>query len=587
MTQVRFDDLSGLAGRPPRSWEMHGLTASGRAETIAEVIPTLAAFEAHCAATQDWGVFILAYEAAAAFDPAMRTKAQPPTGTPFVWWATFAERRRVEVLAARPSAVANRVRAANLMPYPDAVGEIRHRIELGDVFQVNHTDRFTGSYNGEALDLYAGLVGVQSCSHGAYIDMGTAVVASASPELFFEVARDSTISCRPMKGTAARHPRTAEDQAVGEALLSSEKDRAENVMIVDLLRNDVSRIAILGSVRVPELFRLERYETVWQLTSTVTASLPTDTGLVAILSALFPCGSITGAPKIAAMAVINELEADARGVYCGAIGVLAPDSAIDAPRLSVSVPIRTAVIDPVAHTFVYGAGGGITWSSDAQSEDAEVRTKAQILNRSKRTFDLLETMLLDAAGIRHAELHLDRLSATADWFNRPMQRGDIEHALASLAAPPQAQRLRLLLGEAGTFAIVLAPLDDSASPVCLAIDTDHITRSDDPFCCHKTTFRVHYEEARRRHPDADDVVMVNEFGHAIETTVANLAYRIGPDWFVPPLADGGLAGIGRQTALADRRVSERSILAADLATCDEVAVVNDVRGWRPATIQVL
>ena len=574
--RVRLDDLTSLH---PSSWEFHVDTGCGRADRLDDVVAVLA--DAECrAAAGDWVVFVVAYEAAAAFDPAMRTKATPPTGTPFVWWSSFAERRRAERIAPVPTHVIDRHRADNVHPYPKAVEVIRDRIALGDVYQVNMTDRFEGHYEGEPLELYAGLLGVQSCSHGAYIDMGDRVVVSASPELFFRVEGD-VISCRPMKGTAPRHPRTTLDRAVGDALTKSVKDRAENVMIVDLLRNDLSRVAVIGTVAVPQLFQLERYETVWQLTSTVTAGLDRSVGLVDLLRALFPCGSITGAPKISAMHIIDELEDRPRGVYCGTIGVLAPPG--HEPRIECSVPIRTAVLDPAEHTFVYGAGGGVTWSSDPDAEDDEVRHKARILTRSHRQFQVLETLRLNSAGPLHADLHLDRMGQTAEWFGFTFDQPVLQAQLIAMRSDDLPERLRVLLEPDGTVTVERHPLVVDDRPVRLAIDSE-VTRSDDPFSCHKTTYRRHYDDARRRHPGADDVVLVNEHGHAIECTIANLAYRIGGAWFVPPLDDGGLAGIGRSMALHAGRVTERSIVATHLARCEELAVINDLRGWRTAVI---
>jgi para-aminobenzoate synthetase/4-amino-4-deoxychorismate lyase len=574
---VRLDDLSGAV---PQCWEMRDPSVIGRAERIEDVLPSLRAAQRRCNDAGEWVAFVVAYEAAPAFDGAFRTKSRPPAGTPFVWWASFAERTAAAPLAAIASRVTHRERVRSSVPYQQAVQQIRDRIELGDVYQVNMTERFVGTYDGDAFDLYRGLIGVQACSHGAYVDMGTAVVASASPELFFRVD-DRTITCRPMKGTAARHPRPADDAAVATALLASEKDRAENVMIVDLLRNDLSRIAELGSVQVPRLFELERYETVWQMTSTVTAQIAPALQLVDLLAALFPCGSITGAPKVAAMAIIDELEDEPRGVYCGAIGLLAPRG--QQPRMQCSVPIRTAVAAPSARTFTYGAGGGITWLSQAQAEDDEVRAKARILTRSRRTFDLFETLRHTSAGPLHADLHLDRLADSAAWFGFPFDRRAVAAALARLERPVADERLRLVLQAAGSFHLEQHPLVETRLPVVLAID-DVVSPSDDPFSCHKTTFRRHYEDARKRHPDTDDVVLVNELGNAVETTIANLAYRIHDEWFVPPLADGGLAGIARHCAITEGTVTERSISAAALRECHELAVVNDLRGWRVAVL---
>jgi para-aminobenzoate synthetase/4-amino-4-deoxychorismate lyase len=574
---IRFDDVAGTSG----SWVFRQPIATGCANHLADVVSELRAADRRRDAG-DWVVVVVAYEAAPAFDSAMRTAERPPGGVPFLWWKSFGDRQPAEPMPSRPSQVSSRQRRPTRSSFPAAVEHIRELIADGDVYQVNLTDRFDGHFTGTPYEMYEALIGVQSCSFGAYIDMGELVIASASPELFFSWNTDTNIiTCRPMKGTAARHPRPQFDHLAGQALAASEKDRAENVMIVDLLRNDLGKIAITGSVEVPELFTLERYETVWQLTSTVQAAVPATTSLLDVFAALFPCGSVTGAPKVAAMQIIHEMETDPRGVYCGAIGVLAP--AGHQPGAVFSVPIRTAVLTPQEHTFEYGSGGGITWSSNPDDEDLEVVAKTRILTRSRREFSLLETLRLGQFGAEHVLLHLDRLAATADWFGTPFDRDACVALIEALPRPPTPHRLRVLVGPTGAITLEHHPLIASSDVVVLEVDNE-VTRSDDPFCCHKTTWRRHYEQALQRHPLADDVILVNEHGRAVETTIANLAYRRGDQWYCPPLSDGGLPGVGRQIALREGRLEERSIDAVDLRGCDELAVVNDLRGWRPARL---
>jgi para-aminobenzoate synthetase/4-amino-4-deoxychorismate lyase len=573
---IRLDDLTDDG----RSWSFERPVADGRADHIDGVTEAIRDAERRVKEHGEWVVLVIAYEAAAAFDQAMSAAAEPPSGTPYVWWQSFGERSVASPLPPIESTVVARDRRPNRFPHAEAVESVRSRIEAGDVYQVNVTDRFEGRFVGTPLEMYAGLLGVQRCAFGAYIEMGDRVVASASPELFFRWD-DSTIECRPMKGTAERRPRPDDDERAAAVLRASSKEQAENVMIVDLLRNDLGRIARPGSVHVSELFTVERYETVWQLTSTIRAEVTDDIELVDVLSALFPCGSITGAPKIAAMEIITELEADPRGVYCGAIGVLAP--AGHGPRAEFSVPIRTAVLDPATNSYVYGAGGGITWSSNAEAEDAEVRAKARILTRSHRELSLLETLRNDADGVANVAAHVDRMEASAGWFGFPFDREEVETRLTAIEPAIGIERVRLLVDEAGAVIVERHPLDSSPGPVLLALD-DVLSKSDDPYCCHKTTWRRHYVDARARHPGADDVVLVNELGHAIETTIANLTYRIDDRWYVPPLSDGGLPGIARQIALDRGQAVERSIIANDLYECDELAVVNDLRGWRTANL---
>jgi aminodeoxychorismate synthase component I len=342
--------------------------AEGRAGRLEDVRPQLALFDSTCEAVDGWGVFVLAYEAAPAFDPAMRTHARPPEGTPYLWWAVFGERRPVPPLAAIASRVTGRQRAANRLAYPNAVDDIRARIERGEVYQVNHTDRFHGTYTGTPFDMYAALVGVQSCAFGAFVDMGSAVIASASPELFFTID-GATITCRPMKGTAPRHPRAELDDAVGTALVDSVKDRAENVMIVDLLRNDLGKVCAPGSVRASKLFDVESFASVHQLVSTVEGRLAPGKHALDLLSACFPGGSITGAPKVAAMEIIEELEPHRRSVYCGAIGYVGYDGNMD-----VNIAIRT-LLQRGDHVYTW-AGGGVVADSNVDAEYQESLDKA-------------------------------------------------------------------------------------------------------------------------------------------------------------------------------------------------------------------
>lgn len=580
---VRLDDM-----RAGCSWEFVGGRAAGRADRLDRVVGELRAAEDRVRHHGEWVVVTIAYEAAPAFDAAFRTAAAPPDGVPFVWWTSFGQRRPVPPVPAGAAGVLTSARRQGFWTpdgdrrrdFGDAVDVVRGRIQVGDAYQVNIADRYDGSYAGTALELYGRLLATQSCPYGAYIELEDRTIVSVSPELFFRWSGD-TITCRPMKGTAPRSADATADQRAERELLASDKERAENVMIVDLLRNDLNRIARPGSVRVPHLFTVEGYETVWQLTSTVEADVPAGIDLVSVLAALFPCGSVTGAPKIAAMGIIDELEGGPRGVYCGAIGVLAPAGQGD--RAVFSVPIRTAVVDPVRSTFEYGAGGGITWWSTRSAEDDEVSTKAAVLRNARADLCLLETMRLDERGVRNAGAHLDRLARSAAWLAVPFDRSLAERRLGELSSAVP-QRLRLLVERSGAMTIERHPLDDVALPVLLAVDAA-VTRADDPLCRHKTTWRRHYAEACARHPHAHDVVLVNEDGWAIEATTANLAYRLGDEWYTPPLRDGGLAGIGRMDALRRGQLAERSIRASDLPSCDEIALLNDLRGWRPARLE--
>ncbi len=350
-------------------------------------------------------------------------------------------------------------------------------------------------------------------------------------------------------------------------------------MIVDLLRNDLSRVAKLGTVTVPELFVLERYDTVWQLTSTVRARTRPGIDLVDLLAATFPCGSITGAPKTAAMRIIERLEPDPRGVYCGAIGMLAPPGEGD--RATFSVAIRTAVIDRRSERLTYGAGGGITWGSDPIAEDAEAEAKARVLREPRPTFELLETLrVADGAALR-LDAHLARLARAAAWFGFVHDDRSTRAAVTAALAGERGERLRILLRRDGRVRCELGPLPAAASPVRLAVATRPF-RTDDPFARYKTTNRQAYDRARAEAPGVDDVILVNERDEVIETTIANLLFRRDGRWFTPPVASGGLDGIGRRALIDDGQVSERVLPLCELGSCDALAVVSSLRGVRRA-----
>jgi para-aminobenzoate synthetase/4-amino-4-deoxychorismate lyase len=579
--RVRFDDLTT---RPATAWCLEDPLTVLRADRVDEVVPVLEAAEAAWRAGR-WVAGVVGYEAAPALDPALPTHGPDPAGPPLVQLGVYEGPRPAPPLVAvdPPRHRLTVDRPVPVVEFAAAVDGIRAAIAAGDVYQVNHTERVLGRLDGDPADLYAAMALGQRGRHHALVDLGRHVLASASPELLLDWDGER-LESRPMKGTARRRPRPDEDAAAAAALAASPKDRAENVMIVDLVRNDLGRVAVPGTVTVPRLWEVERFETVWQLTSTVTCRTRPGVGLVDVFRALFPAGSITGAPKRAAMARIRGAEATPRGPYCGAIGWLAP---WPTPRARFSVAIRTAVVD-AAGAVTYGVGGGITWGSDPRSEAAEAEDKARVLTTVRPPFRLLETLRLDAGGVRHAARHVARLAASAAWFGFALDAGDVARRLAALVPAPAPARVRLLADRDGGVEIEVVPLAGGPTrpgPAAVTLAVDHqVVRSDDPFCLHKTTNRAHYDAARARHPHADDVVLVNERGEAVETTIANLLFRRHGRWWTPPLSSGGLAGIGREVLVESGEVVEAVLLATDLPACDALEVVNDLRGRRPARL---
>ena len=576
-SRVRCDDLvtrvghefvgpltTGIAARPE---DVRGLLASAQRE----------------AEQGRWVVCFVGYEAASAFEPAVAARAFHRL-LPLAWFTSFERRTRVPVVEApaRDSFTVGARRVHGSGWYRDGVERIRTAIEAGDVYQVNLTDRVLCSLKGEVGDLYRAMATTQGGRYNAFIEFDHAAIVSASPELFLRI-EDGTVSTRPMKGTRRRHGRPDEDAHRARELAASEKDLAENLMIVDLLRNDLSRVAEIGGVCVPELFCIERYETVWQLTSTVEARLRREVDLVDVFAAAFPCGSVTGAPKIAAMNMIRELESTPRGLYCGSIGVIEPTSAGMLGGSTWSVAIRTAVVDTVEGVVEFGAGGGITYDSEPAAEDDELESKTVVLGGARSDFALFETIRLDAAGAHHLDRHLRRLAASAAYFGFECDMPTIGRKVAALAAVDTLHRLRVTLARDGGVTVEVLPVTDGPVSVRLAIAAQRV-RSDDPFCCHKTTNRGVYEAARAAHPEADDVVLVNERGEVVETTIANLLYCIDGRWYTPPLAAGGLPGIGREVLVEAGEVAERALPLERLGECGGFEVVSALRGRRRAEI---
>ena len=587
MIEARFDDL----GPAPRSFRFIDPVGVIEARRPDEVRDALAAVEA---ATRRglWAAGLCAYEAAPGLDPALTVQTRRP-GDPFadfplVWFSLFDD-----VEAASLPETAGEIPAGPLdawrpsierSRYDAAIARIREHIAAGDTYQVNHTLRLRARIEGDDRGLYRDLCLAQRGSFAAYLNIGRYRVLSASPELFFRIDGDR-ITTRPMKGTAERGRWPAEDDGAAARLVSSEKDRAENAMITDLLRNDLGRIARPGTVEVPVMFEAERYETVWQMTSTVTAQLRSGAGLVEAFEALFPSGSVTGAPKVRSMQIISELEDSPRGIYCGSVGYLAPPDA-EGPRATFNVAIRTVMLDSESGLAEYGVGGGITHDSRADAEYDEVLAKAKVLSVRRPEFELLETLLhTPGEGFAHLDEHMERLGASARYFGIPFDESDTRRALSeAVTGWTDPVRVRLTVARAGEFEILVeASPERIEAAVPLTFDDQRVDPAD-ALLFHKTTHRERYLRAAKVHPEAGDVVLVNTRGEVTETTIANLAAKIDGTWWTPPLSSGLLPGTARAALLADGTLKERSITAAELRAAEGIALINSVRGWRKAEL---
>lgn len=575
------------------------------AASLDEVRPVIAEAAARVEAEGLFAAGFLAYEAAPAFDPALAAHpAAPATAPPLAWFALF---RRAEPVAGlfAPSDDAGgggytlgRWRPSlGAAGYRRAITAIKGEIARGETYQVNFTYRLTARFAGDPRALTGDLVAAQRSRWGAYLDLGRFAICSASPELFFALDGDR-LSARPMKGTARRGLGAADDRERAARLRASPKERAENLMIVDMMRNDLGRVAVPGTVAVPELFAVERYPTVLQMTSTVVAE--SRAPVPEIVAALFPCASITGAPKARTTAIIARLEGSPRGVYTGAIGYLAPGR-----RARFSVAIRTAVVDRQRGEATYGVGGGILWDSVAAVERRECELKAQVLTAAAERgpwgpcdrFELLETMRwTPGEGFADLAHHLARLSASAEYFGFTLDLGATEARLAAFdaergsGAGGEADRLRvrLLADVRGRLRLEAAPLDgvggdgpDAAAnrPVRLGVAPAPVD-PDDPFLYHKTTRRRVYEEALAARPGCDDVLLWNPRGEATESCVANLVVDLDGEWLTPPVACGLLPGTRRARLLAEGRVRERVVALADLDRSRAIYLVSSLRGWR-------
>jgi para-aminobenzoate synthetase/4-amino-4-deoxychorismate lyase len=466
--------------------------------------------------------------------------------------------------------------------YLQRFDEVQNKIRSGDIYQLNLTFKAKFNLQGSPLALYRDLRLKQRVSYGALVDTGEVTILSASPELFIE-QDDRVISTRPMKGTAPRAGTFAADAEVKETLSTDIKSRAENLMIVDLMRNDLGRIADLGSVSVTDLFTVETFRTLHQMTSGVRAHLKADVGIVDILRAIFPPGSITGAPKIRAMELIRELETEPRGVYCGAIGRFSPDGSA-----LFNVAIRTAVIDRKGRGEM-GIGSGVVADSQGSKEYAECLLKMKFLTDPVRRFELIETMLYEpGAGFWLYDQHMSRLKNSAAYFGYVFDAGKIASALDEAVKPygDQRSRVRLLLDEDGGISVTVSPQPAAAPDAVMRyVVSDTRLNSQDLFLYHKTTRRDVYEREWKYFYDTlgtDEVIYLNERGELTEGSRTTLFIESEGRMWTPALESGLLPGTLRTSLINEGRVTEARLTLDDLNRADAVFLGNSVRGLMKA-----
>ncbi len=573
---IRLDAFGG--GSFASSWRFGGYVKTVVATRIHEVVTILAQTE-QAAADGLYAVGFVAYEAASALNPDLPS-TPPLEGLPLAWFALFRERHSVaagEGLCASPAEVSLEARKS-LAEYAGEIERIHDYIAAGDCYQVNHTFTLQGTFSGNLHDVYARIGTAQQAPFCAYLDIGRFTILSASPELFFSL-KDGTITTRPMKGTVQRGRWAGEDRAAIRQLRNSPKERAENLMIVDLLRNDLGIVAETGSVNVASLFEVETYPTVHQMTSTISAQLRPGITLTGIFRALFPCGSVTGAPKRRSMEIIAELENAPRGVYCGAIGCVAPGG-----EAFFSVAIRTLLHDSHSNTVTMGVGSAVTWDSKASLEYAECLSKGSFIKRRDDDVRLIESLRLENGAYTLLDQHITRLADSAEYFGFYCDRDKVRQALSDHAAQtPGLCKVRLLLSADATLAISSEPLPESSALLRIGLSSIKV-ESTDIMRYHKTTRRESLDTARTSRPDCDDVLLRNEHGQLTEGSYHNLVVKLEGRLVTPPLTCGLLPGLLRQELLEQGIIVESILYPADLKRVEDLWLINSVRGWRRGVI---
>lgn len=554
-----------------------------QAWTLDEVAPVVAWAEAQARAGR-WAVLALAYEAAPAFDAALPSHAPLP-GLPLAFAAAH-QAPLSEIPPASGAGCAQGPWRALVTPaeYAERFALLQEWIAQGETYQANYTVPFECACGGEAGAWFAELARAQGAGFCAMVGLGRHSALSLSPELFFSLDGQGGALARPMKGTAKRGATPGDDAARREGLAACPKNRAENVMIVDLLRSDLGRVAEPGSVAAPRLFHVEAYPTLFQMTSDVRAQLLPGVSLMDVLAALFPCGSVTGAPKVRTMQLIRELEPQPRGVYCGAIGLLEPSPGGHL-KATFSVPIRTLLLDGEAGRARFSAGGGVTHDSTAWDEYAEIQAKMRFLIPPEDDFELLESMLLINGRIPLLDGHLERLGRSADAFGFPVDGVEVLQALDALARAHDQGRfkLRLLISRTGELRAEAAPISGGRTRVRLGLCPVPVD-SRDELLGHKTTRRAVYQAALAACPGCDDALLANERGELTESTRASLVLDLDGQLLTPPLSCGLLPGVFRARLLDMGVVREGVLRPADLARARRVWLVNSVRWWMPCEL---
>jgi para-aminobenzoate synthetase/4-amino-4-deoxychorismate lyase len=585
-----FLDTARPSAGHTRSYLFREPALTVTARRFEEVEPALA--EVERLARGRWLAGFVAYEAAYALEERLAPlrEAVAPAELPLLWFGAFDRPHlfdhRTGVWEPPLSPAAPGV-PRDLAPairhtlrreeYARAVGAIKKWIGRGHTYQANFTYDVTLDCDAEPFELYRHLRDNQATPLCSFIRTPFGDVASFSPELFFR-RRGAAVTVKPMKGTAPRGRYPDQDRGLARWLAADPKNRAENVMIVDLLRNDLGRVCRPGTVHTTALFEIETHPTVHQMTSTVRGTLRRGVGLTDLFRTLFPCGSVTGAPKIRTMEILRALERGPRGVYYGAIGCVAPGG-----RADFSVPIRTLQRKAGSRHWRYRVGSGIVWGSSAAREWKECADKCAFLVRRPRRFELLETILYHN-GFRFLQEHRDRLRSSAGYFGYPLDRRELTHLLAAVRAAlarGRSYRVRLLLAPTGALRWESAPIEPSPPRSTPAAHLSPMPIDEqETLLYHKTTHRPWYDDAAERIAAGEcyDVLFTNRRGELTEGARNNLFVRIDGELVTPPVSCGLLGGVLRRRMLARGECRERILRPRDLRRAEAVYCGNSVRG---------
>ncbi|MBV1905843.1 MAG: bifunctional anthranilate synthase component I family protein/class IV aminotransferase [Pseudomonadales bacterium] len=543
---------------------------------ISSLKQTLENIETRVETESIYAVGFISYEASPAFNTAFTVRPSS-SKLPFLWFGLYKNPTVIEL--PRVSAPTYGTPEWNIdigeTAYSGAIKQIKNYIRNGDSYQVNYTYRVTCEFKQNSWQFFLKLIQAQGRGYGAYINTPGWTICSASPELFFMRSGKQLVS-NPMKGTVRRGLGFLGDIARKNWLQTSEKNQAENLMIVDMVRNDMSQIADLGSVDVTNLFSIEKYPTLWQMVSTVQCT--TSASTADVFQAMFPASSIVGAPKVRTMQIIAQLENSARGLYTGAIGYIAPNN-----QAQFNVAIRSVVINNASDTAIYGSGGGIVWDSSIDEELNESRLKTRILTYDAPDFELLETILWTPKDSYYLlNEHLLRLSQSAEYFSFDIDLNAIRCALkneeSQLAqTSQQPHKVRLLVTQHGDFSTDFKLLNQHSGNYSASLAKTPVQANTNWFLYHKTSNRKVYENAMAQSTDVDDVILWNEDGYITESCIANIVVEIDEQLVTPPVSSGLLPGIYRQHLLDQEIIKEAQISVEELKKAGKVYLINSVR----------